>query len=162
MRDVALAEMLWRSPFGAYRLCVPIGSQKCLNTLARFAPKYIAERLQPGCSAGNLYPALVDLNPSKWPFREDSFAGIICVHFINIDLFELFCSSLISGGFLYLETFGGHGRNFLDLPRAGQLRELLSKNFQMQFYRENKVGPIASDAVTVRLFGRKRDPAQRR
>jgi SAM-dependent methyltransferase len=130
-----------------------------LNTLARFGPKYITEKLQPGCSAGKLYPALVDLNPGSWPFREGCFAGIICVHFINIDLFEMFCASLISGGYLYLETFGGHGQNFLDLPRAGQLHELLSKNFQIEFYRENKVGPIGYNAVTVRLFGRKRAPA---
>jgi SAM-dependent methyltransferase len=132
---------------------------ECLKTLAHFGPKYVAQQLQPGCSAGKLCPALVDLNPAKWPFRESCFSGIICVHFINIDLFELFFSSLISGGYLYFETFGSHGQNFLELPQAGQLHELLSKNFQMQFYREKKVGPIGYNAVTVRLFGRKRGPA---
>ena len=98
---------------------------------------------------------LAELIPAKWPFRERCFAGIICVHYFNIELFEMFSTSLISGGFLYLETFGGHGQNFRELPPAGQFRELLSKDFQLQFYRENKVGPMGYDAVSVRLFARK-------
>ena len=131
---------------------------ECLKTLVRFGPKYIADHRQPECRAGNLYPMLAELNPTKWPFRERCFAGIICVHYFNIDLFEMFSTSLISGGFLYLETFGGHGQNFRELPPAGQFRELLSKDFQLQFYRENKVGPMGYDAVTVRLFARKHAP----
>jgi hypothetical protein len=87
-----------------------------LTTLARFGPKYLADHRQPECKAGNLYPMLAELNPTKWPFREGCFAGIICVHYFNIDLFEMFSTSLISGGFLYLETFGGHGQNFRELP----------------------------------------------
>jgi SAM-dependent methyltransferase len=131
---------------------------ECLTTLAHFGPKYVAEHRRPECRAGNMYPMLADLNSAKWPFRENCFAGIICVHFFNIDLFEMFCTSLISGGYLYLETFGGYGQNFRELPSAGQFRELLSKDFQLQFYRENKVGPMGYDAVTVRLFARKRAP----
>jgi SAM-dependent methyltransferase len=129
---------------------------ECLKTLIRFGPEYIADHRQHESRVGNLYPMLAELNPAKWPFRARCFAGIICVHFFTIDLFEMFCTSLISGGYLYLETFGGHGQNFLDLPQAGQLRELLSKDFHLQFYRENKVGPMGYDAVTVRLFARKR------
>ena len=132
---------------------------ECLKTLVRFGPKYIADQRQHECRAGNLYPMIAELKPDKWPFREGCFAGIICVHFFKIDLFEMFSTSLISGGYLYLETFGGHGQNFRELPKAGQFRELLSKNFQLHFYRENKVGPTGYDAVTVRLFARKRIPA---
>jgi hypothetical protein len=131
---------------------------ECLKTLARFGPKYIADHRQCESRAGNLHPMRAELNPTNWPFRERCFAGIICVHYFNIDLFEMFSTSLISEGFLYLETFGGHGQNFRELPPAGQFRELLSKNFQLQFYRENKVGPIGCNAVTVRLFARKRGP----
>jgi len=131
---------------------------ECLTTLVRFGPKYIADHRQHESRAGNLYPIFAELNPTEWSLRERCFAGIICVHYFNIDLFEMFSTSLISGGFLYLETFGGHGQNFLELPPAGQVRELLSKDFQLQFYRENKVGPTGYDAVTVRLFARKRAP----
>jgi SAM-dependent methyltransferase len=127
-----------------------------LNTLVRFGSKYVAERGQPNCRVGKLYPILVDLHPATWPFRENCFAGILSVHFVKINLFEMFRSSLIPGGFLYLETFEGHGKNYLDLPQVGQLRDLLSKDFQTHFYREKKVGPIGYNAATVRLFARRR------
>ena len=129
--------------------------QECLNTLIRFGSKYVAEQGQPDCRVGKLYPMLVNLHPATWPFRENCFAGIVCVHFVSVDLFEMFRSSLISGGYLYLETFGGQGKNYVDLPQAGQFHDLLSKDYQLQFYREKKVGPIGYDAVSVRLFARK-------
>ena len=128
---------------------------ECLNTLVRFGSKYVTEQGQPDRRVGKLYPMLVNLHPAAWPFRENCFAGIVCVHFVSINLFDMFRSSLISGGHLYFETFGGHGGNYVDLPQAGQLHDLLSKDYQLQFYREKKVGPIGHDAVTVRLFARK-------
>ena len=54
--------------------------------------------------------------------------------------------------------FGGHGKNYLDLPKAGQLQGLLSKDFHLPFYRERKVGPADYDAVAVKLFAQKRSP----
>jgi len=127
-----------------------------LNALVRLAPKHIAGLKQPTCEAGQLYPVLADLDPSRWPFGENCFAGIICVHFLNVALFGAFRASLVARGCLYIETFGGHGGNYLDLPKAGQLRDLLSKDFDLPFYREKKVGPVGYDAVTVKLFARKR------
>jgi SAM-dependent methyltransferase len=127
-----------------------------LNALARFAPIHFADLTQPGCAVGQLYPLLAKLGPSSWPFGESCFAGIVCVHFLSVALFDAFQSSLVAGGYLYIETFGGHGRNHLELPRAGQLRALLTKDFQLPFYREKKVGPVDYDAVTVKLLARKR------
>src|SRR5580658_96397 len=56
-----------------------------LNALVRLAPKHIAELLivQPECEVGRLYPVCANLDPSQWPFRENCFAGIVCVHFLN-------------------------------------------------------------------------------
>jgi SAM-dependent methyltransferase len=127
-----------------------------LDVLVRLAPKYIADLRTSECEAGQLYPVLADLELSQWPFRENCFAGIVCVHFLNVALFGVFRSSLVPGGYLYIETFGGHGRNHLELPQAGQLRALLSRDFQLSFYREKKVGPVDYDAVTVKLLARKR------
>lgn len=129
-----------------------------LNELARLAPRHIADLKQAGCEGGQLYPVRADLDPSRWPFCEDCFAGIICVHFLNVALFGAFRSSLVAEGCLYIETFEGQGGNYLDLPKAGQLRDLLSKDFHFPFYREKKVGPAGYDAVTVKLFARKRSP----
>src|SRR5262249_14824165 len=129
-----------------------------LNALVRLARKHIADLRNPECELGQLYPVLAHLEPSCWPFRENCFAGIVCVHFLNVALFGAFRSSLVAGGYLYIETFGGHGGNYLDLPRAGQLHKLLQADFDLRSYRERKVGPAGYDAVTVKLFAQKRFP----
>jgi hypothetical protein len=77
------------------------------------------------------------------------------VHFLDFALFENFRLSLVDGGYLYIETFGGQGGNYLDLPKAGYLKARLQDDFHFQFYREKKVGPAGCDAVTVKLAARK-------
>jgi hypothetical protein len=44
-----------------------------------------------------------------------------------MDVIPTFISSLQEGGYLYIETFGGQGQNFRELPKAQQLRKLLSR-----------------------------------
>jgi SAM-dependent methyltransferase len=126
-----------------------------LHTLVRLAPTYIAEYKQGEARAGQLYPLLAKLNCLQWPFAQKCFGAIICVHFLDVGLLDAVWASLVSGGRLYIETFGGHGKNHLDLPKAGQLRDLLSRHFNLAFYRERKVGPPNSDAVSVKLLGKK-------
>jgi SAM-dependent methyltransferase len=127
-----------------------------LNTIYRLASKHLADLQRTDCEVGRLYPVLAQLGPSHWPFPDNCFAGIVCVHFLNVALFGAFLTSLMAGGLLYIETFGGHGGNYLALPRAGQLHHLLSPDFDLRLYREKKVGPAGYDAVAVKLFGRKR------
>lgn len=127
-----------------------------LSALVRLAPKQIAQLMPRKSGAGHLYPVRADLAPSLWTFGENCFAGIVCVHFLDVALFPTFQSSLMGGGFLYIETFGGHGGNYLDLPKAGHVRDLLQAGFDLLFYREKRVGPAGYDAVTVKLFARKR------
>lgn len=125
-----------------------------LNSLIRFAS--INNSLQQfECEKGRLFPVLANLKHSQWPFSLNCFGVIICVHLLELDLFEAFHSSLVSGGHLYIETFGGHGGNYLDLPKAGQLRDLLSRHFHLEVYREKPVGPPEAGAVSVKLLGRK-------
>jgi hypothetical protein len=48
------------------------------------------------------------------------------------ELVPCFISSLQPRGYIYIETFGGHGENFRQLPKAGQMNELqamLSSSF---------------------------------
>jgi hypothetical protein len=103
-----------------------------------------------------LYPVLAQLGPSHWLFPENCFGGIVYVHYLDVELLGAFRSSLITGGHLYIETFGGHGGNYLSLPPAGQLHHLLRPDFDLPFYDERKVGPAEYDAVSVKLFGRRR------
>jgi SAM-dependent methyltransferase len=136
-------------------VCVDQKLQR-LNALVDVPRRRIADLLEPGRQSGQLCPVLARLEASRWPFSENCFAGIICVHFLNVALLEAFRSSLVEGGYLYIETFGGHGGNYLDLPKAAQLHDLLWPDFHIPFYRERKVGPAGYDAVTVKLFALKR------
>jgi SAM-dependent methyltransferase len=140
---------------GASVICVDRRFER-LKILASVGSKYLADQTQSGCPIGKLLPVLAELDSFNWPFSKNSLSGIVCVHFVDIGLFDAFKASLTSGGFFYFETFGGHGGNYLDLPRAGQVRDLLSKSFDLNFYQEKKVGPLRGDAVTVKLFAYKR------
>lgn len=129
---------------------------KRLEMLARFGPARAAAMRTAGGDVGQLHTVRARLDPSRWPFGKGCFVGIVCVHFLDTGLFPSFRSSLVEGGCLYIETFGGHGGNYLALPKASELRDLLSVDFELLFYHERKVGPVGHDAVTVKLFGRKR------
>jgi hypothetical protein len=54
-------------------------------------------------------------------FGECSFSAIICVHYpvqrILLDLKAV----LKRGGHLFIESFQGHGKNNLQLPKAGEI-----------------------------------------
>jgi SAM-dependent methyltransferase len=125
-----------------------------LTTLVKLAPEYI-EKMKPKEVTGKLYAICTTLSAFNWPFPPNCFSAILCVHFLDIGLFPFFRSSLGAGGYLYVETFGGHGQNYLDLPRAGLLRELLSSQFRPLHYRERKVGPADCEAVSVKLFAQR-------
>ena len=126
-----------------------------LQTLISVAPIRVAELKKPNTRAGKLYPVLAKLSHTRWPFAQKCFGAILCIHFLDIQLLGAFSRSLVTNGRLYIETFGGHGGNYLDLPIAGQLSELLAPHFQLSFYRERKVGPADYGAVSVRALAAK-------
>jgi hypothetical protein len=98
----------------------------------------------------------LDLVKDSWPFGQCAVGGIINVQFLLPDLFPLFEYSLSPGGYLLLESVPGHGKNYLELPKAGELMRCLEKGFEIEQYKERKVGPSDYDAVTVRLLAKKR------
>ena len=97
----------------------------------------------------------IDLNRDPWPFGPNTLGGIVNVHFLLPSLFPQFAASLSPGGYLLLETVPGCGHNYVELPRAGNLRQELLKDFTFEEYRERTVGPPGCGAVTVRLLARK-------
>lgn len=114
-------------------------------------------------SLGSRRTALLQLNlfqmnlaKDAWPFADSSLGGIINVHFFLQALLPLFERSLSPGGYLLMETFPGHGGNYLQLPKAGSVRTDLEGGFDFEFYKEGRVGPSGYDAVTVRLVARRR------
>jgi SAM-dependent methyltransferase len=101
----------------------------------------------------------LDLVKGRWPFTARLAGAIINVHFLLPKLFPFFERSLSPGGYLLLETVPGCGGNYLELPKAGELRSVFERTFELEFYQERKVGPLGFDAVTVRVLGKKRTPA---
>jgi SAM-dependent methyltransferase len=138
---------------GASVVCLDHDSDR-LRALMSHAPKLMAGSKNPQLQSGRLYPVCADVD--LWPFPKECFSTILCVHLVKRKLFEPFRNSLVPHGFLYLETFGGQGRNYIDLPKSREFHNLLSEQFDIVFYRERKVGPPECDAVSVALLGRKR------
>jgi hypothetical protein len=98
----------------------------------------------------------VDLLRESWPFDHSALGGILNVHFVAPQLFDHFAFSLRPSCYLLIETPGGQGGNYLELPAAGRLREQLSDAFEFESYRERKVGPPETDAVSAGLLARKK------
>ena len=45
--------------------------------------------------------------------------------------------------------------NFLELPKTGEMRNLLARNTTLLHYKERWVGPPEFNSVSVTLFGQK-------
>jgi SAM-dependent methyltransferase len=128
-----------------------------LATLNQTKVTYTADSASRGIPSGEILTVCADLNSKIWPFAPSCFSAVVSVHFSIEHLIPSFISSLQEGGYIYVETFGGHGENFRVLPKSGQLKELLSRDVEFKYYKERKVGPLASDSVAVTLFAQKRN-----
>jgi hypothetical protein len=64
----------------------------------------------------------------------------VCVHYFDAALFPSIHYSLAVNGHFYIETVGGQGQNYLELPLAGELHELLLPRFRFELYEERSVG----------------------
>ncbi len=126
-----------------------------LAALEQVKTAYIAERASPDVRIGKIFTVCTDLKAERWPFAPSSFSAIVCIHFAMTHLVPCLLSSLQEGGHVYVETFGGQGENFRVLPKAGQLRDLLSRHVEFKYYKERKVGPIEFNSVSVTLFAQK-------
>ena len=98
----------------------------------------------------------LDLINSPWIFKKETAEAIICVHYQITNQFLRYCSSLKSGGWLLIETVGGQGDNYLELPQLGLLNELFNNDFEMKMYQERAVGPRDENRVAVKLLAQKK------
>lgn len=98
----------------------------------------------------------LDLIDDPWPFNNESLGAIINVHFLTAQLLGYFLSSLKIGGYLFIETVGGYGGNYLQLLPQGYIKEKLGDAFETKFFIEKKVGPQESNASAVKLFAIKK------
>ena len=97
----------------------------------------------------------VDLAKGDWPFEEAQFSGALNVHFYESRLLANIAFSLIAGGLLYVETIENRRGNYLQLPKAGEIRSLLADTFEFLHLKERHAGPPNSGKVTVRMLARR-------
>jgi hypothetical protein len=64
-------------------------------------------------------------------------------------------AALKRGGYLCIETFQGQGKNYVELPKAGEIAYAL-RDCEMLIYNERAVGPSCEQAVVVEALARKR------
>lgn len=117
-------------------------------------------RLRSRRLAGNIFERLtlveMDLLVDRWPFESKTIGGIVLVDFLGRSLWEALGRSLGRGGCLLVETISGRGGNYLELPKAGELRTAFESSCDLEFYEERKVGPRDGNAVTVKMLGKRR------
>jgi len=125
-----------------------------LSALEQSKGPYISNDLLMG-ERGQITTICAELMPDRWLFAPSAFSAIVCVHFEIIDILPSLILSLQKGGYIYVETFGGHGQNFRALPHIGELRNLLGRDTELQYYKERPVGPAQLKNACVTLLAQK-------
>ena len=81
----------------------------------------------------------LDLVKDSWPLGPSVVGGIINVHFFEPTLFPFFGYSISPGGYLLFESISGRGGNYLELPKAGEVKTALENEFDLETYEERNV-----------------------
>jgi hypothetical protein len=103
---------------------------------------------------GQVYPVAADVRTGL-PLGSGLLDLALAVHCSIHDNLPAIDRALAPGGFLIYETFGGHGMNWQDLPKGGQVQKRLKRKFDVLVLKERRVGPESERSVVVRLFARK-------
>ena len=105
--------------------------------------------------AGTITTICAEMQASRWPFIPSVFHIIVSIHFVDPQLFPCFAESLCCGGLLYIETFGGQGENYRGLPQPDEFRRMLSREFNVMYYRERVASARHPEAVSVKASARR-------
>jgi SAM-dependent methyltransferase len=133
--------------------CTVVCIDKDLNQLRRHQ---MDQTPPPSQKHGRLELRQLDLVKDSWPFVKGSVGGIVNVHFFVPALFPHFENSLAPGGYFIFESVPGCGGNYVELPPQGYVRSLLAASFEIEVYKERKVGPPGRDAVTTTAVAKRR------
>jgi hypothetical protein len=105
--------------------------------------------------SGRICPVRVDLSIGI-PVPADSVSVAIAVHLPTHTMLEGVWSAMVPGGFLIVETFGGQGENWRDLPEAGAIAGVLGFQFDLLVCEERRVGPVGGNAVAAKIFAQRK------
>jgi SAM-dependent methyltransferase len=157
--DLLVGKLVLDAPCGSGRNTVALGRYGCKLIAAdrdqRRLDAMAADVTREGLNFRQVKMMRCDLSERGWCFANEAFDAVVCVHFDFRPIFSQLLAAVRRGGYLYIETFGGQGRNYLELPSAGYVKEHLVDTFEIRSYSERKVGPQTVDAVTVRTFCRR-------
>jgi SAM-dependent methyltransferase len=104
--------------------------------------------------SGRIVTLCADLVADRLPFRKSSFSAILCIHYPVQKVISDLCAALEKGGWIYIETFGGQGQNYLELPKLGEIPEAL-QGFELVLCKERPVGPPSHKAAVVHALAQK-------
>jgi hypothetical protein len=96
-----------------------------------------------------------DLGGGGLPFASGAFGSVLVIEFVP-KRWEHLLALVSPGGHLLIQTMGGQGGNYRQLPRQGEMRRLIEIPFEPIFYAERHVGPPSADAAVVCLVAKKR------
>ena len=133
--------------FGVPVVCVDIN-----NDALEYIKSSVSLSLAKSKNFSQLTTMQLDLIKDPWPFEDESLGAIINVHFFNYRLIEFFLKSLKIGGYLFIETIDGHGKNYLELPPYGFIKAQLVDAFDIRFLKEKNLGLLQNNSSTVRLL----------
>jgi SAM-dependent methyltransferase len=124
-----------------------------LRSMEKSAASLLQSNQRPN-ACGRVTSVCADLTVNRLPFSNFSFSTIICVHYPVQTIVSDLAAAVRRGGHIYIETFGGQGRNYLELPKAGEVHDALT-GYKFHFYRERPVGPRSQNSVVVTALGQK-------
>ena len=104
--------------------------------------------------SGKIVTLCADLTADRLPFQKSSFSAILCIHYPVQRIIQDLCAALKDGGWLYVETFGGQGQNYLELPKLGEITQAL-QGFEQVICKEKPVGPACHSAAVVHALAQK-------
>jgi SAM-dependent methyltransferase len=90
------------------------------------------------------------------PIAAQSFGLAVAVHYPLLALVPIVATALAPGGYAILESVGGQGQNWRQLPQRGMLRRRVSRKFEVLKLQERPVGPPEANAVVVRALLRRK------
>jgi len=94
----------------------------------------------------------MNLKTEEWTFEDESISMIINSHFLLPELITHFAKSLKIGGYLFIETIDARGRNYLELPQYGYIKDCLSNAFEFIHHDEKRIELVDYNASTVKLL----------
>lgn len=149
-------------PAGASVLDIPCGFGRHSYWFAQIGCRVTGADIDKGRINAAIENAPPSRHPIRWvianlekelPVESGTFDLVVIVHYFSETIILRALEALRPDGWLILETFGGHGKNWMALPLLGRVMARFENEFQVSILEERPVGPSKSNAA-VRLLAK--------